>query len=76
MAGWRNNSSVTIKTNIPTSEKFNKCMNVALAGMQDRVMTNNGGFLTPETQPTWRFRILVMSPRPTCHQRDDEDALH
>jgi hypothetical protein len=30
------------------------------------VMTNNGGFLTPETQTTWRFRILVMNPRLTC----------
>jgi hypothetical protein len=51
-------------------------MNFALAGMQDIVMTNNGGFLTPETQTTWKFRILVMSPRLACHQRDDEDALH
>jgi hypothetical protein len=51
-------------------------MNFILAGMQVTVMTNNGGFVTPETQFTWRFRILVMSPRLTCHQREDEDALH
>jgi hypothetical protein len=41
------------------------------------VMTNNGGFLTPETQTAWRRRILAMSPRLTCQQDDeDDDTLH